>query len=152
MDAADKAIRQRLKDDFVHYASKCLKIRTKSGEIKPFLLNKAQLHIHTQIEEQRGLTSKVRAIILKGRQQGCSSYVGARFYHQVSHRFGAQAFILTHALDATQNLYKMAQRYYEHTPKVVKPAVTTSKNSLAISTNLVNPVSLALAILVNAMI
>ena len=37
-----------------------------------------------------------------------------------------QAFILTHALDATQNLYKMAQRFYENTPNVVKPEVSTS--------------------------
>lgn len=126
MSPEEKEIRKKLKDDFRHYALKCLSIRTKSGDIKPFELNKAQLYIHSLIENQRQLTGKVRAIILKGRQQGCSTYVGGRFYHQVTHRFGTQAFILTHALDATQNLYKMAQRFYENTPIVVKPEVTTS--------------------------
>ena len=127
-DAQEKAIRQRLKDDFIHYASKCLKIRTKSGAVEPFALNKAQLYIHEQLEKQKGETGKVRALVLKGRQQGVSTLIGGRFYHKVSHHFGMQAFILTHALDATQNLYKMAQRYYENTPVPVKPQVTTSNS------------------------
>ena len=126
MSPEDKIIKQRLKDDFIHYARKCLKIRSKSGVIEPFELNKAQLYIHAKLEQQKSETGKIRALILKGRQQGCSTYVGGRFYHKVSHHFGMQAFILTHALDATQNLYKMALRYYENTPLPVKPQVTTS--------------------------
>lgn len=122
----EKEIRQKLKDHFPHYANKCLKIRTKSGVIHSFQMNKAQNHIHQKLEEQLRLTGKVRALILKGRQQGCSTYVGGRFYHKVTHRFGTQAFILTHALEATQNLYKMAKRFYEHTPELVKPEVATS--------------------------
>ncbi len=126
MTPQEKNILQRLKDDFTHYASKCLKIRTKSGSVEPFLLNKAQKYIHAKLEQQKKETGKVRALILKGRQQGCSTYVGARFYHKVTWHKGMQAFILTHALDATQNLYKMAQRYYENTPTLVRPQVTTS--------------------------
>lgn len=122
----ERAIRQKLKDDFIHYASKCLKIRSKSGRIEHFFLNKAQLYIHQQLEWQKGETGKVRALILKGRQQGCSTLIGGRFYHKVSHSFGTQAFILTHALDATSNLYKMAQRYHANTPALVRPQVTTS--------------------------
>lgn len=128
MTAEEKAIKQKLKDDFIHYAAKCLKIRTKSGAVTSFVLNKAQLYIHKEIERQKGETGQVRVLILKGRQQGVSTYAGGRFYHQVSFNFGLQAFILTHALDATQNLYKMAQRYYENTPLSVKPQVTTSNS------------------------
>lgn len=118
------AIKQKLKDDLVHYASRCLRIRTKEGKVDPFFLNKAQLHIHSQLEKQRGETGKVRALVLKGRQQGCSTYVGARFYWKVTHNFGHQAFILTHSLEATGNLYTMAKRFYEHTPPEVKPIVS----------------------------
>lgn len=126
MTPEEKEIRQRLKDDLPHYAAKCLKIRAKDGAISAFTLNKAQLYIHKRLEEQKGQTGKVRALILKGRQQGCSTYVGARFYHKVTHNFGCQAFILTHSLEATNNLYIMAKRYYEHTPDLVKPAVSKS--------------------------
>ena len=126
MTPDDKLILQKLKSDFIHYSAKCLKIRTKSGAVEPFTLNKAQLHIDQELERQKGETGKVRALILKGRQQGVSTLIGGRFYHKVSWQKGTQAFILTHALDATQNLYKMAQRYYENTPSVVKPEVSTS--------------------------
>lgn len=66
----EKAIRQRLKDDFEHYAPRCLKIRTKSGQIRPFILNTAQRHIHEACEDQRRRTGKVRILVVKGRQQG----------------------------------------------------------------------------------
>lgn len=128
MNEDEIKIRQRLKDDFIHYASRCLKIRTKEGEIKPFALNKAQLYIHQKLEEQRLRTGKVRALILKGRQQGCSTYVGGRFYHKTTHNFGTQCFILTHALDATNNLFKMAQRFYQNTPPAVQPSVSTNNS------------------------
>lgn len=126
MDSSRISIKQKLKDNLPHYASRCLRIRTKSGSIEAFALNKAQLHIHNLLEKQRGETGKVRAIICKGRQQGCSSYVGARFYWKVTHSFGMQAFILTHALDATNNLYAMTKRFYENTPIEVRPQVSKS--------------------------
>jgi hypothetical protein len=126
MTPRELAIRQRLKDDFSHYALKCLKIRTKSGKVEPFVLNKAQKFIHAQLSKQKESTRRVRAICLKGRQQGCSTLIAGRYYHIVTHHKGFQAFILTHALDATQNLYKMAQRYYENTPILVRPEVSTS--------------------------
>jgi hypothetical protein len=128
MDENERRIRSKLKNNFIHYASKCLSIRTKSGAIKRFELNKAQQYIHEKLEEQLAKTGKVRALILKGRQQGCSTYIGARFYHKVTHTHGAQAFILTHALDATNNLFKMAKRFYEHTPILVKAEVSTSNS------------------------
>ncbi len=121
-------IRRDLKEDFQHYASKCLHIRTKPGLIETFTLNKAQLYIHQKLQEQMGRTGKVRALILKGRQQGCSTYVGGRFYHKTTHNYGIQCFILTHALNATDNLFKMAQRFYKGTPEIVRPMVSTNNS------------------------
>lgn len=122
----EKAIRQKLKNDFEHYAHKCLKIRTKSGKIEPLSLNSAQKYIHEKIEEQRAKTGKVRAIILKGRQQGCSTYTEGRFYWRVSHSKGVRAFILTHEEEATNNLFELAKRYHDNCPQVVKPSTGAS--------------------------
>ena len=122
----EKAVRQRLKDDFLHYAPKCLKIRTKAGKVLPFKLNEAQQYIHKRVEEQRARTGKVRAIILKGRQQGCSTYVEGRFYWRVSHTKGVRAFILTHEEEATNNLFELADRYHENCPALVKPSAGAS--------------------------
>ena len=76
--------RLMLRDDYEFYARNCLKIRTKSGAIAPLTFNRAQRYIHERIEEQRQQTGRVRALILKGRQQGCSTYVGGRFYHRTT--------------------------------------------------------------------
>lgn len=118
----ERAIRQRLKDDFVHYASKCLRIRTKSGRTEPLILNKAQQYIHERLEAQKAKIGKVRALILKGRQQGCSTYVGGRYYHRVSHSTGQRVFILTHEDEATKNLFDVVDRYHENCPDMVRPS------------------------------
>lgn len=115
-------LRKVLKNDFEAYATKCLKIRTKSGKIKPFELNKAQRYIHEQLEKQLKETGKVRANILKGRQQGCSTYVEGRFYWKTTHRKGIRAFILTHEDEATKNLFEMAQRYHDKNNPLLKPS------------------------------
>ncbi len=49
----ERGIRQRLRADFPHYAATCLRIRSKGGAIGPLVLNKAQQHIHAQLERQK---------------------------------------------------------------------------------------------------
>lgn len=128
MNLREKTIRQRLKTDFEHYAERCLRIRTKSGDIETLKLNKAQRHIHEQLEKQLRETGKIRANILKGRQQGCSTYVEARFYWKTTHRKGVRAFILTHEQEATNNLFEMANRYHDNNNPIVRPS-TGATNS-----------------------
>lgn len=122
MSPEAKAIRQRLKDDFVHYAPRCLKIRTKDGGSEAFTLNRSQLTLHERLEKQRAERGKVRALVLKGRQQGISTYVEGRFFWRVTHRFGVRAFVLTHRDDATQNLFGMVSRYWDLCPDVMRPS------------------------------
>lgn len=126
MDDRERSIRQRLKDDFVHYAEKNLKIRTKTGSVESLILNTAQRFIHNKLEQQLKETGRVRALILKGRQQGCSTYTEGRFYWKVTHRFGVQAFILTHEQAATDNLFKMVVRYHEHSNELLRPPTSAS--------------------------
>lgn len=122
MSPKERAIRQRLKADFEHYAPKALRIRTKTGKIEPFTLNQAQRYLHGRLEAQKARTGKVRALVLKGRQQGISTYIGGRYYWRASHSRGVRVFILTHEQDATNNLFGMVERYHQHCPQLVKPA------------------------------
>lgn len=121
MNIKEHRIRKKLKTDFIHYAEKCLKIRAKDGGIAPLVLNAAQRHIHEKLEEQRQKNGKVRALILKGRQQGCSTYVEARFFWKVTHQKGVKAFILTHLEEASRNVYQIAKRFYDNCPAIVLP-------------------------------
>jgi len=114
--------RLRLRDDFDFYARNCLYIRSKSGEVKNFQMNRAQRYVHACLERQREETGKVRAIILKGRQQGVSTYTEARFYWKVTHKAGVRAYILTHENEATANLFEMAETYHKNAPEFVKPS------------------------------
>lgn len=61
---------RRVRDNLEVHAAFCAKIKSKSGAIIPFVFNRAQRHIHRILEEQKKNTGKVRALILKGRQQG----------------------------------------------------------------------------------
>lgn len=128
MSDREREIRQKLKDDFTHYAPRCLRIRPKDPRLGnvPFTLNKPQLYAHARLEEQRARTGKVRAMFLKGRQQGMSTYIGGRFYHRVTHNKGLRCFILTHEQDATDNLFGMVDRYHANCPNLVRPQTGAS--------------------------
>ncbi len=117
---------KRLRDDFDFYARNCLKIRTKHEGMKPLLLNDAQRYIHSRLESQIKATGRVRAILLKGRQQGASTYVEGRFVWRTTHKKGVRAFILTHDGESTNALFEMTQRYYENLPIFVKPSIEKS--------------------------
>lgn len=112
--------------EFNSFATRFLKIRAKSGDVEPLTLNKAQAYIHQRLEAQISATGKVRAVILKGRQQGCSTYIQARYFHKVITTTGKKAFILTHEAEATKNLFEMTKRYYEKLPDGLCPVADKS--------------------------
>lgn len=116
-----QAVRRMMVDDLPLYARHCLIIRSKSEALIPLDFNSAQVHIHEKLEAQRREAGRVRALILKGRQQGASTYVQARFYHAVTHSIGRRAFILTHEDEATQNIFGIAERFHEHCPPELQP-------------------------------
>lgn len=128
MSVSQKALDQRIlyRDQFTEFARDCLTIRTKGGDLEPFRLNRAQTYIHDRLEAQKAATGRVRAIILKGRQQGCSTYVEGRFYHQTIHRKGVRTFILAHEKESTGAIYEMARRYHEYCPQALRPSTGTS--------------------------
>ena len=70
----------------------------------------------------------VRAIVLKARQMGVSTYVGARFYSHMRHNEGLRTLIETHRDDATENLAGMVKRYREHDPEPPDLAGTNWRN------------------------
>ena len=122
----EKKIRRRMRDDFPHYAAKNLKIKIKKGGIVPFKLNTVQKYTHDRLEQQLEETGQIRALLLKCRQPGLSTYVEGRFYWKVTHRRAVRAFILTHEDDATQNIFDMVDRFYEHSNQLLRPHLGAS--------------------------
>lgn len=103
------------------FAKNFLIIHDKSGLEQNFILNRAQLYIHERLEAQLQETGKVRALVLKGRQQGVSTLIQARFFHKTVTKRGKKSFILTHHADSTRALFEMTKRYSENLDKSLFP-------------------------------
>jgi hypothetical protein len=136
LSAQERAIleqRQRtfamLKSDLPTFARYCLKIRDKQGKIIPLEFNKAQLFLHQKLEEQKAKLGFIRAVILKGRQQGASTYTAARFFHQTLLGQGATTFILSHEAKSTGALFGLVKRFYELLPPGMAPDLDTANQN-----------------------
>lgn len=114
--------------NYEYFAASCLKIKTKTQGLQPLVFNKAQKHLNAIVDECLEKYGKVRAIVVKGRQQGLSTWIEGRGYWCTIHNPGTKAFILTHEAEATKNLFNMAKRYHEHCPPELKP-ITKKSNS-----------------------
>ncbi|EIK96059.1 hypothetical protein PMM47T1_13905 [Pseudomonas sp. M47T1] len=126
--SADAMLSQLMTDDEL-YCARNLKIRTKEGEILPFVWNDAQRALHARIEQQKVDKGWVRAIVLKGRQQGISTYVAGRFYKRTSMGFGKRTMILTHLDSATQNLFGMAKTFFELSDDTLRPTIKANSGT-----------------------
>lgn len=112
--------------DFEFFAKTCLKIKTKTDGIQNLKFNRAQHYLQSVVDDMTKEHGKVRVIIVKGRQQGLSTWVQARGYWKTSQNEGVKAFILTHENQATKNLFEMTKRYHDNAPVDVKPLVKKS--------------------------
>jgi len=103
------------------FAQNFLVIHDKSGNEQLFKFNRAQQYIHERLEEQLKATGKVRALVLKGRQQGVSTLIQARFFQKTVTKRGKKSFILTHHADSTRALFEMTKRYSEKLDPTIFP-------------------------------
>jgi len=123
-----------LLEDLPTFAENCLKIRDKQGNIVPLVFNEAQRYIHRKLEEQKKTQGFVRAVVLKGRQQGMSTYTAARYFQQTLLGRGSTSFILSHETKSTAALFSMVKRFVDHLPPGMSPGLDTSnKNQLKFS-------------------
>jgi hypothetical protein len=114
-------VRKRFYQNFDFYSARALKVRSKDKKIVPFALNTVQERFHKEVEDQRRRTGRVRKIILKGRQQGFSTYVGGRLYWRCSQRSANKGMVIAHKADSTKALWEMYQRYHKLVPELLRP-------------------------------
>ena len=119
-------VARKLKANFPLYAKNILKIVTKQGEITPFLLNPGQLAIHKQLEKQLKETGRIRALVLKARQVGISTYVEGRFFWRITQNRNANAFVLSHLAESTNSIFNMVRFFYDNVPHpAFKPPISS---------------------------
>jgi hypothetical protein len=120
-DTGIKAIQLAAAGGFPQYARDYIRIRDKRGNKQPLLLNRAQMYIHEMAEAQMARRGYVRLIVLKGRQMGASTYILGRGYYKVTRKTGQKAYILTHELDATHNLFGRVKAIHEDMDPRLRP-------------------------------
>lgn len=104
-----------------------LRIKLEEGGVGALTLNSTQLDLDNRLNQQLAHFGKVRAIVLKPRREGMSTYIGARFFHKTIFGNGLNTYILTHKQDATDTLFKMVKMFHDNLPAWMKP--TTAEDS-----------------------
>ena len=105
-------------------------IRTKSGEIKPFIPNFAQKVVLEKIEQCIKAGRPVRIRLLKARQLGFSTLFEAIIYAFTSRRQGFHSLVIADDEEGSKELFEMNKLYHEMLPEYAK---TPTKKSNAIA-------------------
>lgn len=94
-----------------------LTVKTKDGQLKPFLPNKAQKRILTTIKALIVKNKPIRLLILKARQLGCSTLIEAIIYAFTSQKENNNSLIVADDIDGSNYLFEISKLYQEKCPK-----------------------------------
>ena len=99
------------KSDFASFAEEQIKIITKDASqgFVPFKLNECQKIITEKLNEQLKETGKVRAIILKARQQGISTYCAGRVFWKSYFTPYARSVVMAHDSATSDALFALSK-------------------------------------------
>lgn len=116
---------ERLWTDFPLYGERFLKILPKKrrGELthsrKPvaFVMNEAQRELDRLLAEQRANGLPQRAIVLKARRVGISTYVQGRLIQRATLADHHNALVVAHDTDTSSLLFAIGKRMYDALPR-----------------------------------
>jgi hypothetical protein len=109
---ANKRIKKKLyAEDFELFAKEQIKILPKNSAkgFIPFEFNEAQKIVNREIEKQRKKTGRVRAIILKGRQMGLSTFTTARVFWKSYFNPFNKSVVMAHDSATSDALFSMSR-------------------------------------------
>ncbi len=109
--------------DFTRFAQEQIRIVTKDSSkgFVPFKLNQAQILITEQLTKQLEETGRVRAIILKARQQGISTYCVGRVYWKSYFSPHSRSVVMAHDSATSDALFSMSKNLIRNMPKELAP-------------------------------
>ena len=110
--------------DFALFAEEQIKIITKDANqgFIPFQLNECQRRITTALKQQIEETGKVRAIILKARQQGISTYCAGRVFWKSFFTPYARSVVMAHDSATSDALFAMSKNLIKNMEGELSPA------------------------------
>src|SRR5574341_1175991 len=107
--------------DMRYYAPRVCRIQTKRAELVPLEPNRAQLIVESKIERQLETHGYVRALILKARQEGISTWIAARIYRGCTLWRDRNALVVGDKDERSSILYRIYERFHDHVPEPFGP-------------------------------
>jgi len=122
----EKQKRQKLKTyehDFTSFAKDNIKIITKDARagFVDFDFNACQSEITKALDKQLAETGKVRAIILKARQQGISTYCAGRVFWKTYFTPHARSVVMAHDSATSDALFNMSRNIIKNMNPAYRP-------------------------------
>ena len=135
----EKQKRNKLKNyekDFTSFAKENIKIITKDARagFVDFTFNDCQRIITEALDKQLAETGKVRAIILKARQQGISTYCAGRVFWKTYFTPHARSVVMAHDSATSDALFNMSRNIIKNmNPKFRPNEVKSNAKEIVIS-------------------
>ena len=128
---AEKERRVQLKEyetDFSSFATDQIQIITKDASqgFIPFTFNECQMRITEALAKQLEETGKVRAIILKARQQGISTYCAGRVFWKTYFQQHSRSVVMAHDSATSDALFTMSKNLIKNMKGDLTPRELTS--------------------------
>jgi hypothetical protein len=111
-----EGLRARLYDDTVLWAKHCAKIVDHRAQLVPLVANPAQLKFDAALEAQRAAGKPMRAIVLKARKMGFSTWTQAKIQHRITQRQYRDALVVAQDNDTSGKLFQIGERIWENLP------------------------------------
>lgn len=114
---------EKYRDNFEKFAADNLKIITKDAKkgFVNFTFNDCQKQITEILDEQLKEKGKVRAIILKARQQGISTYCAGRVFWKTYFTPHARSVVMAHDSATSDALFTMSRNLIRNMDRTYKP-------------------------------
>jgi hypothetical protein len=111
------AVRQRLRDDTPYWAEKFGYIIDKRRKKVSLQATAGQAALDAALEEQRAAGKPMRALSLKARQVGISTWSQAKLIQRATQREHYDTVTVAHDRTTGRNLFRMGRTIYENLPE-----------------------------------
>lgn len=112
-----EAIWQRIREETPYWAENFGKIVNKQGQLIEIVPKPGQLEFDRQLEAQRAAQRPMRAMVLKARQVGMSTWTQTKLMHRCTLRERYDALTVAHDRETGSKLYRMAETLWGNLPE-----------------------------------
>ena len=127
-EARKRKLLNNYKTNFEHFSKDQIKIITKDAArgFTPFIFNDAQRRVNEALEKQLKEKGRVRALILKARQQGISTYCTARTAWKSFFTPNARSVVMAHDSATSDALFSMSKNLIDKMEDEFRPQLIAS--------------------------